>query len=92
MAIGTPALRYAAIALMTQPIALLTNMTLQATGKSLEASILAMLRSGIYFIPVLLLFEQAFGVTGVELAQPVADVLTMLTSIPFILVFFRKLR
>lgn len=91
MAIGTPALRYAAIALMTQPIAVLTNMTLQATGKSLEASILAMLRSGFYFIPVLLLFEQAFGVTGVELAQPVADVLTMLTSIPFILVFFRKL-
>lgn len=91
VAIGTPALRYAAVALMTQPVAVLANMTLQATGKALEASILAMLRSGLYFVPILLLFEHAFGVVGIELAQPVADVLSMLTSIPFILIFFRRL-
>ena len=66
-------------------------MTLQSDGKSLSASILAMLRSGVFFIPMVLLLNQTMGMHGIEMAQPVADVLTVITSIPFIVGFFKKL-
>lgn len=89
--IGTRGLRYSCMVMMFLPITVLSNMTLQSVGKSLSASILAMLRSGVFFIPMVLLLNQTMGMHGIEMAQPVADVLTVITSIPFIVVFFKKL-
>lgn len=89
--IGTAALRFQCIALFFQPICVLSNMTLQSTGHALGATFLSMLRSGLYFIPVLLIMTAAFGLTGIEIAQPIADVLSFLTAVPFILSFLRKL-
>ena len=73
------------------PFSVLTNMTLQSSGKALPASFLALLRSGVYFIPLLLWLNTARGILGIELAQPIADVLTSLTSIPFVMHYFRSL-
>lgn len=83
--VGTAALRFATVVLVVQPFSVLTNMTLQSSGKALSASILATMRSGVFFIPILLIFKTLFGVTGIEMAQPVADVLTALVSLPFIM-------
>ena len=82
--VGTAALRFATIVLVTQPFSVLTNMTLQSSGKALSASILATMRSGVFFIPILFLFDFLMGVRGIEMAQPVADVMTGLVSLPFI--------
>jgi putative MATE family efflux protein len=89
--IGVKGLRYACMVMILQPITVLSNMTLQSTGKSLSASLLAMLRSGVFFIPILLLLNQWIGLEGIEMAQPIADVCTAITSIPFVVAFFKKL-
>ncbi len=89
--IGTMALRIQLAALLFQPLTVCTNMTYQSVGRSRGATILSSLRSGVIFIPVLLLTTRWFGLVGVEIAQPVADVLTCLVSIPFVVIFFKGL-
>ena len=91
IAIGTPALRYAIMALIFMPFSVNTNMTLQSTGHALSATFLAMLRSGICFLPMLFILSQAFGLTGIEIAQPAADVLTSMITVPFAIIFFKRL-
>ncbi|MGN0166053.1 MAG: MATE family efflux transporter [Lachnospiraceae bacterium] len=89
--IGTPALRYACIALFFQPLCVMSNMTFQSTGNKVLAVFSSMLRSGLYFIPILLLLEPVLGITGIQIAQPLADVLSFVTVLPFIYRFVRKL-
>ncbi|NCB63589.1 MAG: MATE family efflux transporter [Clostridia bacterium] len=60
-----------------------TSMTHQTIGRSFRASILAMSRQGLFFIPAILLLPAGLGLLGVQLAQPVADALTFLISFPF---------
>ena len=89
--IGVQALRYACFVMWVLPLSVLTNMTLQSCGRALPASFLALLRSGLFFLPVLLILNRTLGVVGIEIAQPIADVLTAATSVPFVLYFFRHL-
>lgn len=91
IAFGTPALRYQCVALFLQPLTVLSNMTLQSTGQKIGATIVSMLRSGVYFIPTLLVMTRSMGFLGIQLAQPVADVLAFVTVIPFMIIFFKKL-
>ncbi len=91
VAIGVRALRWACAVMWTMPFSVLTNMTFQSTGKALPASLLSLMRSGLYFMPLLLILNRSFGILGVEVAQPIADVLTGLSSVPFALHFFRNL-
>ena len=88
---GTAALRYQCVALFLQPLTVLSNMTLQSTGQKMGATIVSMLRSGVYFIPTLLIMTRSMGFLGIQLAQPVADVLAFATVIPFMIIFFKKL-
>lgn len=89
--IGTRGLRYACLVMIFQPVSVLSNMTLQSTGQSLRASFLAMLRSGVFFIPILIVLSSTIGLTGIEISQPLADALTAAASVPFIIYFFKKL-
>lgn len=91
IAFGTPALRYQCVALFLQPLTVLSNMTFQSTGQKLGATMVSMLRSGVYFIPILLIMTERLGALGIQLAQPVADMLSFLTAIPFMIVFFKRL-
>lgn len=50
--------------------AVITNMAHQALGMSAKASLLAIGRQGMFFIPLILLLPLLFGLTGVQLAQP----------------------
>lgn len=88
---GIPAMRYQCIALFFQPLVVLSNMTLQSTGQRASAAFLSMLRSGLYFIPVLYIMTYFSGAFGVQIAQPIADVLSFITTIPFIVLFFKKI-
>jgi Na+-driven multidrug efflux pump len=66
-------------------------MTFQSVGKNKPATFLSMLRSGLVFIPVLLILSNRMGLTGVQIAQTVTDVITFFVSIPFIVYFFKQL-
>ena len=63
---------------------------MQSTGKALAASFLSSTRQGIFFIPLILLLSQCFGLLGVEMAQSISDVLSALVSIPFFIGFVKK--
>ncbi|MBD5467639.1 MAG: MATE family efflux transporter [Lachnospiraceae bacterium] len=89
--IGTLALRLQCGALFFQPLMVMTNMLLQSTGKKLLAAFTALLRSGLYFIPVLLVLVHYQGLFGVQAAQPIADVLAFLTALPIVIWFFARL-
>lgn len=67
-----------------------TNQLLQCLGKSKRAAFLASCRQGVFFIPLILILPRLFGITGIELTQPLADLLTFAISIPIQIQFFRK--
>lgn len=88
---GAFALRCQCAALLTMPASTCANMLFQSIGQSGKATILSCLRQGIYFIPLIGLLPAVLGIAGVQTAQAIADLLTFLTSLPFILFFFKTL-
>ena len=91
IAFGTPALRYQCMALFLNPLIVLSNMTLQSTGQRAWATFLSMMRSGLYLIPMIYILTYTMGARGIQLAQPVSDVLAFATALPVIVNFIRKL-
>lgn len=89
--IGTRALRLQCIALLVLPFSMVTEMQLQSTGQKFSASLLSAFRSGIFFIPALLLLAKYRGLAGIQEAQPLAFVLSGFTAVFFAADFFRKL-
>ncbi len=89
--IGSFALKAQLIALFFQPLAICCNMTFQSVGKNKSATFLSALRSGLVFIPVLFILKYFLGLTGIQVAQTVTDILTFFISIPFMVSFFKKL-
>ena len=92
--IGSFALRLAALSAIIVPISVTANMMFQSIRKSLIASILSALRSGLVFIPILILNMQVFNLkfTGIAISQPLADVITSLISLPFFIIFLVRLK
>ncbi len=89
--IGVPAVRCMCVAAAIQPASVLGNMLFQSIGESKTASFLALLRSGLYYIPLVFLLPRFVGIFGIQSAQMLADLLTMITTVPFIVRFFRRL-
>lgn len=89
--IGTFALKCQCIACFFQPVSVCTNMMFQSTGKSKQAIILATLRSGLCFIPLILILPHLFGITGIQTAQAIADIITFCISLPFMFSFLKVL-
>lgn len=90
--IGTLALRLQCACVPLFAFTCLANMMLQTMGIAGRATLLAMARQGLCFIPAVLLLERAFGLLGVQMAQPVADVLAFLMALPLTLPVLRDLR
>lgn len=89
--IGTFALRVQFIALFIQPICVCTNMLFQSIGKNASATFLATLRSGVAFIPTIIILTKLYGLWGVEVSQTVGDIITFIISVPFTVYFFKNL-
>jgi Na+-driven multidrug efflux pump len=89
--IGTRALRLQMITLTFVPITVVTEMLFQTTGNKLRASILSALRSGIFFIPTLLILANIRGLKGIQEAQPVAYILTFIPALVMAIIFFIRL-
>ena len=83
VAVGKVALRFQACVLPCMATTVITNMMLQSMGKGIKASITSSARSGIFFIPLILILPRVFGIRGVEVTQTIADILAMGIAIPF---------
>lgn len=70
------------------------NMMLQTVGQTLRATIVAMLRQGIAFIPCVLLLPLCFTdpLLGIQFAQPVADVLSFIVSLPIGIIALKEMK
>ena len=75
--IGTTTLRYCALTLPLTSWVVISNMMMQNLGKVVQASFLAAARQGLVLIPVLAIFTQFWGLQGLMLSQPVADLITL---------------
>lgn len=80
--IGARALRFQCLSFPLSAWIIMTNMMLQNLGKSKQASILAIARRGMFFLPNIIILPHLFGLLGVQISQPISDVLTFLISIP----------
>ena len=88
---GGFALRCQCIAIFSQPVAVCSNMLFQSLGKSGRAAFLSALRSGLYFIPLITILPLMTGRMGIQIAQPISDVLAFITAVPFTVSYLRRL-
>ena len=90
--IGTLALRLQCIAFPLSGWTICLNMLQQNIGKSRAASILAMGRQGLFFLPLILTLPHFFGLLGVQMTQPISDVFTFLLAVPMGISLLRELK
>lgn len=81
--IGAYALRLLCAVLFTHGIVTCTIMFLQALGRSTPATVLASARQGLFFLPLIFLLPARFGLHGLLLTQPLADLLTGIFAVFF---------
>ena len=91
-AVALPAFHYQCLAMLLHPIIVVANMTFQSVGKAGRATFLACCRQGVFFIPLILTLPRIWGLSGIELCQPIADGLTFCISVPFLLPFLKELK
>jgi putative MATE family efflux protein len=60
-----------------------TSQYFQAIGKPVQSTILSLSRQLLFYIPLLVLLPDAFGLHGVFFAMPAADILAVLLSVFF---------
>ncbi len=66
------------------------NQLYQCLGFVKGASVLASLRQGIFFVPLIFILPAIFELDGILMTQPAADLLTFLVCIPFNVLFLRR--
>ncbi len=92
IAVGASALRWQAAALPLMGTSVPSNMMLQSIGKGVKASITSAARSGIFFIPLILILPRMFGLFGVEITQAVADVFAFALTVPMAASELKKMK
>ena len=70
----------------------MSNMMTQSIGYGFRASVMAVARQGLFLIPVLLILPQFMGLWGILVAQPVADVFTIVLSTVIVSQILRELK
>lgn len=89
--LGIEVLRYQCLTFGLVAVPVTTNMLFQVIRMPVRSTLLSIGRQGTFFLPALFILPHFYGLQGVELTQPVADVATFLFSIPFVLWVVRKL-
>ena len=90
--IGTFTLRCRTIFILLFPIMCFTNTLIQYMGDAKSASFLASLNHGLLFYPAIFILPHFLGLLGVEMAQAVTNICTIMLYIPFIVHYVRYLK
>ena len=90
--IGALALKMQCCLLPFQSYVIIGNMLTQSIGYSFRATLTAVSKQGLFFIPAILVLPRLFGVTGLQLAQPVADGCTFLLTQVIVGMLVKELR
>lgn len=90
--IGSLALRLQCITLPTFSYIMIANMMMQTTAQTFRASFLALARQGLFFLPLILALPPFFGLFGIQIAQPIADLLTFIVTLIFQTGLLRQLK
>ncbi len=80
--IGTLALRLQCVTFPLMGWSTMNNMMMQTIGHAFKASLLAVARQGLFFLPFLFILTGGMGLLGLQMTQPAADIATFLLSIP----------
>ena len=82
IACGMVALRFQCVTFPVQAWVVTSNMLQQSIGRTLPATFLSVARQGLFFIPVVLVLPALLGLTGIQMAQSAADLLTFICAVP----------
>lgn len=89
--IGSKALRLQCVTFVLHSWIVVSTMMTQVIGRTVPATFLSSARQGLFFIPAVLLLSRLFGVAGIQLAQPAADIGTFLCAVPIQLKILREM-
>lgn len=90
--IGASALRYECIVLPLIGYCTASNMLMQSLELSGKATVLALARQGIFFIPLMLFLPRFFGENGIALVQPIADGLSFILTLVLATPVLKKIK
>ena len=91
IAFGARALRLQCLAFPLCGVIVISSMLTQTINKVWQASVLAVARQGLFFIPAVLALPHIWGELGVQLAQPVSDVCAFALTVPLVLGVLRDM-
>ena len=89
---GLLCMRSQLLLLPTQAFVIVSNMLMQSTGRALFASLLAVSRQGLFFVPLIFLLPGLWGLRGILLAPAAADALTFLFAVILTFLVVRRYR
>ena len=89
--IGTRALRLQMLTILFLPFTMVVEMLYQSTGNRIGASLMSSARSGLFFIPSLLILSALRGLYGIQEAQPLAYLLSFPLAMFFAVRFMRRI-
>ena len=92
IAFGTVAMRAQCCTFFLCGFNMMSSMMTQTINKVRQASILAVARQGIFFIPAVVILPHFLGPLGIQLAQSISDVCAFLLTIPLAAGVLREMR
>ncbi len=92
VAIGATAIQAQCVLLPVTAFNTLGGMIFQSTGHGRTSSILALVRQGVFFVPLVALLSRTIGLFGLQVAQPLADLLTCALTLFYVVPFMRRLK
>ncbi len=90
--LGAAALRLQCAVFPLTGYVVISNMLFQNIGYTGKATVLALARQGIFFLPLLYILTPLLGLRGIQLTQPIADLCTFAVALPMGLKVVRRLR
>ena len=89
--IGTVAIRLQCILMPVMAFNTLSGMLFQSTNHGAKGSVLALARQGVFFVPLIATLPRFVGILGIQISQPIADLLTVALSLVLVVPFLREL-
>ena len=73
-------------------VIVMSNMFTQSIGYGVRATLLSASRQGICLIPLLLTLPNIWGLTGLQICQPIADILTFILAMLIVASVMKKMK